>query len=234
MVLLSSTFLVASPYAGGQFGFALIHSNPKIKGKDMINNTLQQFSYTPGTFSFSTLSLGVLAGYSFKMNNVLTPFMEVDANFHGKAKESMNFDVDVRGNHLTRENLKVQLRFTLGFMPGVDIKLTKNISALLGVRFSASNYSVTGSHLTDSGQVNKKNYMSKKKFVFAVEPTIGTAYKISENTSVRFTAGYILSFNKQVIANYMNSDSAKRDGLVAAVSIRPRGFNLRTAVIVDF
>jgi len=169
------------------------------------------------------------------MNSVLTPIVEVDANIHGKAKERQNVDVDVRDNNLRQENIKIQLRYTLGFMPGVDINLTDNMSALLGVRFSASNYSVTASHTAvDTGVINPKNYMSKKVFVFAVEPTIGVAYKITDHTSLRFTGGYILSFNKKVIPNYMNSDAAKANGITAAVTIRPRGFNLRAAVIVGF
>jgi len=235
IVMLSSAFLVAKPYAGGQFGWAHINSNPKIKGQDVIDGTLQQYSYTPGTFSYSSFSFGVLGGHTFKVNNLLASFIEVDTNIHGKAKDCQNVDVDVRGNNLTKENLKVQMRYSLGFMPGVDIKLTENITALLGVRLSASNYSVTASHTTvETGRINPKNYMSKKVFVFAVEPTIGTSYKITDNTSIRFTAGYILSFNKKVIANYMNSDVAKAHGLTAGVSIRPRGFNLRAAVIFGF
>lgn len=234
IVMLSSAFLVAKPYAGGQFGWAHINSNPKIKGQDLIDGTLQQYSYTPGTFSYSSFSFGVLGGYTFKANNVLVSFIEVDTNIHGKAKNCQNVDVDVRGNNLTRENLKVQLRYTLGLMPGLDIKLTENISAIFGVRLSASNYSITASHTSTNGGNDPQNYMEKKVFIFAVEPTVGTSYKITGNASVRFTAGYILSFNKKVIGNYVNSDVARANNLTAGVSIRPRGFNVRAAFIVGF
>ncbi|HCU07118.1 MAG TPA: hypothetical protein DIC42_06045 [Holosporales bacterium] len=231
-LLISVSSVSAKIYVGAQSGYSFMNANLKAEGTDYDFVARKQYLFTK-KFPLHTLNFGFLGGYEFDNFKVVIPLLEVDYAFSGKSKELTAVDYTEGNNFLNEENLKVKQNYSLGTMPGVNIKISDNFSALIGLRFSMTNYTITASHQVD-GMIRALNYKSKKDFVFGVEPTLGGSYRFTDNVAMRLTAGYTIAKKVTFIPNYLNSQGSRDAGVSGAVSIRPRGFNLRAAIIFGF
>ena len=231
LLLISASVVSAKIYVGAQTGYSFINSNLRVKGVDD-NGAHKQYQFAK-KFPLHTLNFGFLGGYEFDSFKVVVPFLEADYAFSGKSKELTAVDYTEGDNVLKEENLKVKKNYSLGMMPGVNIKISDNFSALMGLRFSMTNYTITASHQYN-GMILALNYKAKRDFVFGIEPTLGGSYRLTDNMSMRFTAGYTIAKKVTFIPNYLNSQGSRDAGVSGAVSIRPRGFNVRAAIIFGF
>jgi len=237
LVLVSAVY--AKIYVGAQAEYSFVNSNLRVQGGDIIrvrggdNNWTYRHYQFAKKFPLHTLSFGVLGGYVFPSYSGVDPFFEVDYAFTGKSKEMTTVDFTEGDNVLQEENLKVRKNYSFGMMPGINIKIFDDFSALIGLRLSMTNYTVRAFH-SDDGEVLPLNYKAKKSFVFGVEPTVGASYRFIDNLAMRFTTGYNIAKKVLFIPNYLNSRGSRDAGVSGAVSIRPRGLNMRAALIFDF
>lgn len=234
ILVASVSMLSAKTYVGAQIGASYMNPHVKIKGQDFNTRTRQKMLLSfDKSFPMKSFSFGGLVGYEFGGFKIVSPFVEADYNHINKSKEFTDLDYNTEYNALFAENLKVKQNYSVGVMPGVNINITDGFSAVVGVRLNVASYTVTASHLSDDG-IRSVNYKSKNALAFGVEPTLGAAYNISKFASFRLTAGYNISRQVKAVSDYANSPGFKNNGVSASVSIRPRGVNLRTAVIVEF
>jgi hypothetical protein len=234
ILLVSASFLTAKTYIGGQVGASYMNPHVKIKGKDYLPNSRRNDDFTfKKSFPIKSFTFGALCGYEFQGFKVFSPFVEVDYSYSKKSKEFTTLDYHADVNALSNENLKVMQNYSVGVMPGININVNDVFSAVVGARLNVTSYTVTASHLSDRS-IRAVNYKSKNALVFGIEPTLGVAYNVSKCVALRLTAGYNITRQVKAVSDYANSPEFKNYGVSASVTIRPRGFNLRAAVIFGF
>lgn len=236
--ILCVSYLSAAPYMGFKVGASKINPNVKLAGRDLhnINNnaTPALFTYNVQGLNFSTLELGLLAGYSFVLNSKVNLFLEADYEFSNKSKSKSHIIVDVNSVALANEFVSIRKKHSVGFMPGFEFNITEKASLLAGVRLNLTQYEARAYHTQLAGNVLAENDKKGKSFVLGIEPTLGARVKFNEKISARFTVGYSMSGSKKLITNYMNSDAARTRNVTSSVTIKPRAWNVRAAMIYSF
>lgn len=237
-VYITLSIVNAKPYLGGQVGISLLNNAILVKGNDYINNKAYPISKE---FFFKTdaLIVGIIGGYSFEKSSVFEPFIEVDYSYSGSKKTKSNLDyyedAADSGNDLRNERISASLNHSVGFMLGINVSLTENLSGILGLRFVMNQVEIKGAHVTGTtGLIRSDNSKNEKAFVFGVEPTIGAKYDFTNNISGRITVGYHVGQKKRIVSNYISQPILTNDGVNASVSVKPRGVVIKTALIWNF
>ena len=227
--------LSAAPYMGFKVGASKINPNVKLAGRDLIAVPSQPFTYTVKGMNFSAFELGLLAGYSFVVKSKVNLFLEADYEFSNKSKSKSNIDISNNDlNVLHNEFVSIRKKHSVGFMPGFEFNVTEKASLLAGIRLNLTQYEARAYHKEDDGDIFPENNIKRKAFVLGIEPTLGAKFSFNEKISARFTVGYSMSGSKKLIANYMNDPQSREDNVTSSVTIKPRAWNVRAAMIYSF
>ena len=236
-LLVTTSMMVASPYAGLKLGFSKTQLNTKFSGTDEDTNVIPAVSVP---FSFkqkmntNSLAFGLLVGTTFKTSDKMSVLLEGDWEYLGGKAKKVNLDVTGGGDGdvLRRENIQVRAKHSFGFMPGLTFSFNEKLSGLFGLRFNMTQFHVRVFHQDTTGRQRPLNNQSKSKFLFGVEPTVGAAYKINDKMAARLTFGYNLMQSKKIVTNYTQDPAfplTKPD-----VTLKPRGVNIRLATTYSF
>lgn len=234
VLLATTSIMVAKPYAGVKLGFSKTQLNTKFSGTDE-DVDINSVSFSQNKkMSINSMTFGLLVGTTFKLNDKMSAFIEGDYEYlGGKTKKTdMDYMPDDDASILARETVTVRAKNSFGFMPGVDFAFNEKFSGLVGLRFNMTQFHVRAFHKTSSGDQFTANEVSKGKFLFGVEPTVGAAFKMNEKLGARLTVGYNFMQSKKIISDY--AKHADMDGINPDVTIKPRGFNVRLTTTYSF
>ncbi len=225
----------AAPYIGFKAGISKINPNVKLESKNSVGGSAEPFIYTVKGMNFSAFDLGLLAGYSFVVNSKVNLFLEADYEFSNKSKSKSNIDISPNEAHfLYNEFVSIRKKHSVGFMPGFVFNVTDKASLLAGVRLNLTQYEARAYHKEDDGAILPENERKGKTFVLGIEPTLGAKFSFNEKISARFTVGYSMSGSKKLIANYANDANFRLFNVTSSVTIKPRAWNVRAAMIYSF
>jgi len=237
-LLVTTSIMIAKPYAGLKLGFSKTQTNTKLSGLDAdTNNNNAHLPFSSNQkMSINSMGFGLLMGTTFKINEKTSAFIEGDWEYLGGKTKKVNLDMlpDTPNNALARENVTVRAKNSLGFMPGVDFAFTEKVSGLFGLRFNMTQFHVRAFHINANGAQFTANEKSQSKFLFGVEPTLGAAFKINDKMAARLTVGYNFMQSKKNISDYMQYDSPGARAASPDVTIKPRGVNVRVAMTYSF
>jgi opacity protein-like surface antigen len=234
MLVLTACTLSAAPYVGADIGYSSMKANQNLKGKD--NDLLAGNQEIPFDMKekarLSHVTFGLLAGWNFKVGSKVNLLLEADLEVGSKKSTKKNIDPSVGGGYLNDLEISVSKKHGFGFMPTVELNVTDKFAALLGVRFNMTQYRVT---VRDNGNdVFPHNTSSKKAYVFGWEPTVGGRFAFNDKLSARLTVGYNIGHKKTIHSNFVNEPTAVGDNVSAGISVKPRGVNVRAAMIYSF
>ena len=238
-LLATTCIMVAKPYAGLKLGFSKTQTNTKFSGNDADedNNNAPVPILSNQKMSINSMTFGLLAGTTFKINEKTSLFLEGDWEYlAGKSKKTgikLSTEESI-GDYLVDENITVRAKNSYGFMPGVNYDFNEKISGIFGLRFNMTQFHVRVFHKNANGVEHAGNHVSKSKFLFGVEPTLGAAYKINNKMGVRMTVGYNFIQSKKIITDYMKRDNPIANTTAPDVTIKPRGVNVRLTTTYSF
>ena len=238
VLALTACTVSAAPYIGGGIGYSSMKANQNLKGKD--NNVLggdQQLPFdVKEKARLSHVTLGLLAGWNFKLTPKMNLLLEADLEIGSKKTTKKNINpvpnVAPAEKYLDNLEISVSKKHGFGFMPAVEFNVTDKFAALFGLRLNMTQYRVT---VNDNGVgVAPHNAASKKAYVFGWEPTLGGKFAFNEKLSARLTVGYNIGQKKTIHSNFVNEPNAAADNASAGISVKPRGVNVRAAMIYSF
>lgn len=194
-------------------------------------------------FKSRAVNLGALVGYSFEdLHKVYKPFVEFDIDFKSQQNAISGIDIipDEEGqsstNALDNESFKIKSGAVFGITLGVDAGITDSISAIIGTRFTLTQYTATGTHTKKDSNL-PTNSLTRKAYLFGFEPMVGAKYKFNDNMAVRFTVGYNFGQTKNIIKNYITNvpdvEGVHKD-TSAGLTLKPRNVNFTVALIYTF
>ncbi|HCU06817.1 MAG TPA: hypothetical protein DIC42_04460 [Holosporales bacterium] len=234
VLALTACTVSAAPYIGGGIGYSSMKANQNLKGKD--NDIAAGNQELPFDMKekarLSHLTFGLLAGWNFKLTPKMNFLLEADLEIGSKKTTKKNIDPSIGAGWLNNLEISVSKKHSFGFMPAVEFNVTDKFAALFGLRLNMTQYRVT---VNDNGVgVAPHNAASKKAYVFGWEPTLGGKFAFNEKLSARLTVGYNIGQKKTIHSNFVNEPNAAADNASAGISVKPRGVNVRAAMIYSF
>lgn len=235
----------AAPYVGAKIGGSFLKTKSTIAANANVRaNKALALQDIKNNLNINNngINIGLLFGYAFKMNEQFNILTELDLDYGFSSAKKTQHSMTVNGLSGTvpgmlNENLSIKSGLGFGFMPAVSYNFNEKFSGLFGVRMSMNQYKVHVHHENLPNnliRINPLNDVSKKAFVFGVEPTLGVQMKISDKISGRFTVGYLISQKKKIVSNYLGAANYKTNGESAGVEIQPSGIRLSASLIYSF
>ncbi len=239
LFLVTTCAMVASPYAGCKIGFSRTQLNTRLSGQDDIGTGNFGAYSLSKNMNITSMTVGLLAGYSFKLSDKISAFVEGDYEYLGGKSRASDLDVSKLGGNFTlnaallSEHITVRAKNSFGLMPGSNFSFNDKLSGLFGLRLNLTQFHVRAYHKGANGFQHPLNEKSASKYLFSVEPTLGAMYKFNEKVSGRFTVGYNLVQSKKIVTDYATR-SPQMDNITGNVILKPRGLNIRLAAVYNF
>jgi opacity protein-like surface antigen len=225
---LTACTLSAAPYIGASIGYSSMAANQNLKGSDTSVNKQLPFDMKEKA-RLSHVTFGLLGGWNFTLNPKMSLLLEAD--FEVGSKKSTKKEIDPTANgYLDNLEISVSKKHGFGLMPAIAFNVTDKFSALFGLRLNMTQYRVTVS----DHKAAPHNAASKKAYVFGWEPTLGGKFAFNDKISARLTVGYNIGQKKTMHSNFINKQVQVADHVSAGIAVKPRGVNVRAAMIYSF